>query len=46
VLQETRARAARLGLSVALLPVLDDVDTEEDLRTAGLFGLDPRKPAG
>ena len=46
VLEETRARAARLGLPMALLPVLDDVDTEEDLRTAGLFGLDPRKPAG
>jgi rSAM/selenodomain-associated transferase 1 len=46
VLEETVARASRLGLAAVLLPVLDDVDTVDDLRACGAFVLDPRKPAG
>ncbi len=34
VLEETRARAGRLGLTVGLLPVLRDLDRAEDLREA------------
>ena len=34
VLEETRARAGRLGLTVGLLPVLRDLDRVEDLREA------------
>jgi hypothetical protein len=34
VLEETIARAGRLGLAVGLLPVLRDLDRVEDLREA------------
>jgi len=38
VLEETRARAGRLGLTVGLLPVLRDLDRAEDLREALAVG--------
>jgi hypothetical protein len=38
VLEETRARAGRLGLTVGLLPVLRDLDRVEDLREALAVG--------
>jgi rSAM/selenodomain-associated transferase 1 len=37
VLEETRARLARLGLSWQELPVLRDVDTADDARAEGLL---------
>lgn len=41
VLQQTRARIAALGLSCALRPTLDDLDTPADLQRALAAGLLP-----